>query len=126
LHYILVGLGLFFVGLGSYNLAKKQYIQEILMIIAGVLLVFLTVYEYQIALVLLGVAIILISIIMLAMSLNRKEKGWKAGLTYAIFVLGLLAGAVMIAIAYVAEDWLYILFGASFAAAGLFALIKSV
>ncbi|HHX49427.1 MAG TPA: hypothetical protein GX709_03455 [Clostridiales bacterium] len=55
-----------------------------------------------------------------------KEKGAKAGLMYAILILGLLAGSVIISIAYVYESWLYILFGVSFAATGLLLLIKSV
>ncbi|HQC54791.1 MAG TPA: hypothetical protein PKX91_03595 [Clostridia bacterium] len=126
LQYILIALGLFFVGTGSYNLARRRYAKEIIMIIAGVLLVFLAVYRLKTALIILGVVIILIAILMLAISINRKEKGFKAGLTYGVFILGLLAGAVMIAIAFVAEDWMYILFGASFAAAGLLAFIKSV
>ena len=119
-YYMLLGLGVFFVGVGSYILAKKQYTLGILLIIAGVLQVFLT------AIGSLSEIIIIISVLMLADTISKKEKGFKLTLAYGILIFGLLAGAVLISIAYFHKDWLYILFGISFAIAGLLTLVKSI
>lgn len=127
-YYMLLGLGVFFVGVGSYILAKKQYTLGILLIIAGVLQVFLTAIGSlsEITYIILGAAIIIISVLMLADTISKKEKGFKLTLAYGILIFGLLAGAVLISIAYFHKDWLYILFGISFAIAGLLALVKSI
>jgi lysylphosphatidylglycerol synthetase-like protein (DUF2156 family) len=128
-YYMLLGLGVFFVGVGSYILAKKQYTLGILLIIAGVLQVFLTAIGSlsEITYIILGAAIIIIiSVLMLADTISKKEKGFKLTLAYGILIFGLLAGAVLISIAYFHKDWLYILFGISFAIAGLLTLVKSI
>lgn len=127
-YYMLLGLGVFFVGVGSYILAKKQYTLGILLIIAGVLQVFLTAIGSlsEITYIILGAAIIIISVLMLADTISKKEKGFKLTLAYGILIFGLLAGAVLISIAYFHKDWLYILFGISFAIVGLLTLVKSI
>lgn len=124
--FILIAIGLFFVGLGSYNLAKKEYAQEIIEIIAGILLVFLAVYKLNLALILLGIAVALICTIMLVTSIQKKEKGLKASITYAIIILGLLAGAIIISLAFVAESWLYIFFGVTFSVLGFLIVLRSI
>lgn len=127
MHFIFVAIGIILVGIGAYNLALKKYVVEIIEIAAGVTLIFLAIYELEIAYILLGVAIMLICMAMLGMSIKRKDKNAKAAFMYLIIALGIVAGSLLISIPYVYAERpnIFIGFGVVFAVQGLLMTTRS-
>lgn len=124
--FMTAAIGIVLVATGAYRLAMKKYLVEILLIVSGSLLIFFIIYDLTAAMILFGVAIFALSIFMLIVSIKAKEKKSRATLSYLIFILGLLAGSIIIAASQVDELWLFIFFGVALACDGLLITLKSV
>ncbi len=122
INVLLTIVGVVLIGLGIYDIVKKNYIAAVIEIILGIAVIVCGWTILDIALLVLGIGLVIYSVYQIIMiAKDFKKKGWMALIKP---VITLIIGIFLIVAKWLLVDWVFIVIGVIFIINGIMALLQ--
>ena len=119
---LLTIVGVVLIGLGVYDIVKKNYIPAVIEIILGIAVIVCGWTILDIALLVLGIGLVIYSVYQIVMiAKDFKKKGWMALIKP---IITLIIGVFLIVAKWFLVDWVFIVIGVIFIINGIMALLQ--
>ena len=119
---LLTIVGVVLIGLGVYDIVKKNYIPAVIEIILGIAVIVCGWTILDIALLVLGIGLVIYSVYQIVMiAKDFKKKGWMALIKP---IITLIIGVFLIVAKWLLVDWVFIVIGVIFIINGIMALLQ--
>lgn len=124
MNVLLTIVGVVLIGLGIYDIVRKNYIPAVIEIILGIAVIVCGWVILEIALLVLGIGLVIYSAYEIyVIAKNFKKKGWLALIKP---VITLIVGIFLIVAKWVLVDWVFIVIGVILIVDGLLALLGAL
>lgn len=121
MNVLLTIVGVVLIGLGIYDIIRKNYIPAVIEIILGIAVIVCGWTILDIALLVLGIGLVVYSVYEIVMiAKDFKKKGWMALIKP---VITLIVGIFLIVAKWVLVDWIFIVIGVILIINGILALL---
>ena len=121
MNVLLTIVGVVLIGLGIYDIVRKNYIPAVIEIILGIAVIVCGWTILDIALLVLGICLVVYSVYEIVMiAKDFKKKGWMALIKP---VITLIVGIFLIVAKWVLVDWIFIVIGVILIINGILALL---
>ena len=122
INVLLTIVGVVLIGLGIYDIVKKNYIAAVIEIILGIAVIVCGWTILDIALLVLGIGLVIYSVYQIVMiAKDFKKKGWMALVKP---IITLIIGVFLIVAKWLLVDWVFIVIGVIFIINGIMALLQ--
>ena len=122
INVLLTIVGVVLIGLGIYDIVKKNYIPAVIEIILGIAVIVCGWTILDIALLVLGIGLVIYSVYQIIMiAKDFKKKGWMALIKP---IITLIIGVFLIVAKWLLVDWVFIVIGVIFIINGIMALLQ--
>ncbi|MBO5773606.1 MAG: DUF308 domain-containing protein [Clostridia bacterium] len=122
INVLLTIVGVVLIGLGIYDIVKKNYIPAVIEIILGIAVIVCGWTILDIALLVLGIGLVIYSVYQIVMiAKDFKKKGWMALIKP---IITLIIGIFLIVAKWLLVDWVFIVIGVIFIINGIMALLQ--
>ncbi|MBO7178516.1 MAG: DUF308 domain-containing protein [Clostridia bacterium] len=122
INVLLTIVGVVLIGLGIYDIVKKNYIPAVIEIILGIAVIVCGWTILDIALLVLGIGLVIYSVYQIVMiAKDFKKKGWMALIKP---IITLIIGVFLIVAKWLLVDWVFIVIGVIFIINGIMALLQ--